>query len=255
MKRGLLRAAAALLVALLAGALGPACPSRDLQVDVTVDGAVTVFLACEAFRDACTPGPACNHNRFLCDAACRLRDACNPGPGETATWDPTVPMAARMLLMTTDPLTVQAQGSCEPLDLRGCLLPESGGCAPLGTDATACFTDAIRAAVDASLGSDLTFGGFHDPSTTLLVLSLFEVPGSPGVCGTPFSVTDSVCSGSNLVAAAGFAPPLAGGTYDITCASCFQSERSSIGHDTGPCPTTLDACFARRVADVLAASP
>jgi hypothetical protein len=247
-------AGGALLAAVLLGALGPGCPSRDLSVKVTDAGSNEVIVACESFRDACAP-TVCHHNHFLCDQfTCKLRQACTVGAGKTA-WDPTLPMAAQLILLSaTDPLNVEAKGSCRLLDLRGCIPVVEGGCAPITVDSTECVGTAMGAAVKTSLGDDLTFGGFTDPTSALLALAFFQVPGASMACDTSAVVTPGVCTPENLVAAAGFAQPLGESLYDITCASCQAGELESFGRDTGPCPsdTKTSTCFAQRVHDALA---
>jgi hypothetical protein len=254
-KRAWRRAAAAVLTAAFGGALGPACPSRDLAVQVTEAGSNEVVVACESFRDACT-GTACHHNRFLCDqVSCHLREECTVGAGLT-TWDPTLPMAAQMILLSaTDPLRVEETGACLLLDLRGCIPALAGGCAPITVDGESCVAGVVSAAVAASIGPDLTFGGFTDPSSALLALAFFQVPGGATACGASPAIVPGVCASENLIGAAGFSPPVGGSVYDISCASCQAGELDSNGRDTGPCPTADGVCFAQRVGEALARAP
>ena len=48
---------------------------------------------------------------------------------------------------------------------------------------------------------------------------------------------------ADLVACAGLEPPLGGGIFDISCASCQGGSRSAPGPDNGPCPQPGGVCF------------
>jgi hypothetical protein len=246
---------AAVLTALL-GAVGPACPSRDLEVQITNQGADTLVLACESFRDACAPA-ACHKNHFLCDQiSCQLRDACelvgNP------TWSPEQSMGMMLLLLQTSPavVTVANASPCVPLNLRPCIFDPLGkvGCDAPVTDTTACITAQISTAVTSALGSGFTFSGFTNTEDVSLVAAFYHKPGNEASCDPSVLVNPNDCATANLMAVAGLGQTSGGTTYDITCASCQGGPHGSTGQNNEPCPVSTDACFLARVQAALLAA-
>lgn len=252
------RIAAAALVIAFAGIAGPACPSRELVVHVSGDAGVgTLVFACESFRDACATLASCHKNVLLCEqATCSLRQPCEiPGNPE---WNPALPMGMALLIVSVDKgeAAIAARSPCVPVNLRPCIKDKTGiiGCPDAPDDVAACAEDVVGRAVTSALGSGLSFDGFTSPDEALLVAGFFRKPGGLPACDDSALVSPDDCSAENLVAAAGFAQPVGGGAFDITCASCQGSTRSSLGRDTGACPVAKGECFAKRVADALAAT-
>jgi len=248
-------AVAAAFVALV-GAVGPSCPSRDLEVQITSDGASTLVVACESFSDACSP-LSCHKNHFLCDqVTCALKDVCDVS-GNPA-WAPEQSMGLMLLVMDTSAstLSIEAASACVPLNLRPCIYDPAGkvGCPTPVKDATACFTDAIAQAVEGALGSGISFPGFTSTDGTALVAAFFQKPGGETSCNPSVLVNPEDCLAGSLTAAAGLGTPIGSSMLDITCASCQGGTHSSTGPNNSPCPVTTDQCFLGLVTQALAAS-
>jgi hypothetical protein len=246
-------ALAALFTAAIGGS-GLACPARALDVNITANGVNTLVFGCESFRDACATLKACRHNVLLCDqSTCELRQECALPNG--AEWTPWQTMGMRMLLLAPSgsDLNLKTRTACVPLNLKPCILDKAGliGCPDAPADAGACAEDVFREAAQAALGSGLTFDGFSSPDDALLVAALYRKPGMESSCDPSVLVAPDDCATENLVAVAGLAAPLGGGTYDITCASCQGGPRTSLGPNTGACPVSANACFLQRIAALL----
>jgi hypothetical protein len=251
-----LLAAGALAVAL--GIAGAGCPSRALSVEISTDGAGTVSLACESFRDACGTPKACARNPLVClsdGASCKLRNGCDlPGNPE---WAPTLTMGLSLALVeaTGKGLALRRRSACVPLNFRRCVKDPTGlvGCPDGAADLEGCVTSTLVAAVDDALGAGLTFDGFESPDEVILTALFFHKPGDEASCDPAVTVSPEDCTAGSLVAAAGMAAPLGKSTYDITCASCQSGPHGSLGRDNGACPVTGQQCFLQRIADLLAA--
>jgi hypothetical protein len=272
-RRWPLRAALAALLVPAAALLGQGCPSRDLEVELTADGANTLVTGCESFRVACTPAN-CHRNRFLCDqSTCTLRNVCSltDGGHTNPDWQPDTPMGLRVLLLKVSPdsLTVLDASPCVPLNLRPCILDptELFGCTcitnplgpvtctdPNGQATLSCARDTLAQTVDRAMNSGTDFAGFTDPDSVTLVAAFFQASGSIAPCDAGVLVNPTDCAVGNLSAVAGLGAPSGGSTYDISCASCQGGTHESYGPDNAPCPITTDECFLQRVGDALLAS-
>ncbi len=270
--RARLRALAAVATVLFLGATGVACGSRDLEVEITSDGASTLVTGCESVRDACATLDACRKNRFLCDqTTCTLRDACSLG--SNPAWAPDLPMGMRLLLLevTPDSLTIQAASPCVPLNLRPCILDPTGiyGCKciqnplgpvtcgsdPTGAATYACARDTLAQAVEKAMGSGTSFSGFSNPDSVTLVAAFYQASGTVAPCDGGVLVNPTDCASGNLTAVAGLGAASGESTYDITCASCQGGLATAYGPDNAPCPASADACFLQRVSAALVAAP
>jgi hypothetical protein len=262
-------AAAALLIAGVAAVTASGCPARNLEVQITSDGADTLVVACESFRDACEPTLSCHRNHLLCNQeTCELRDACTVHGG-ALQWTPEQAMGMRVFLFEFDDssgtVTIKSASSCVPINLRPCIWDKSGtvGCpciqGPLGPEictdpgsgpTLSCIRDTLAEGVQAAMGGGMGFSGFTDLSNVALVAGFFYMDGA-APCDAGVTVGPGDCAPANLIAVAGLAAPVGSTTYDITCASCQGSTRSSFGADNAPCPATMDACFLQRVSSAL----
>jgi hypothetical protein len=246
---------AALFIALIGGAC-PGCPARDLEVQVTDAGAGTLVVACESFRDACSPA-SCHKNHFLCDQiTCELKGACEV-PGNPV-WVPEQSMGMKLLVLEagTASVDIKASTSCVPLNLRPCIYDPAGkaGCATPVTDPNACFTAAIAQAVSSALGSGVSFSGFTSTDNVALVAAFFHKPGDEASCDASVLVNPNDCLAPSLTAVAGMGAPIGSSQLDITCASCQGGTHGSTGPDNAPCPVTTDDCFLSLVATALTAA-
>jgi hypothetical protein len=253
-------AVAAFFAALLGAALA-ACPSRDLQVQITTAGANTLVVACESFRAACEPDAGCHLNHFLCDQVkCTLKDACEARTeaGPNPSWRPEQSMGFKLLLLqaSIDSVTIENESPCFPLNLRPCIfdpIPDSG-CADSGVNTDECITQAISAAVDNALAGGLTFPGFTSTDNVALVAGFYHKPGAEQRCDSNLPMDPTACDNANLMAVAGLAAPIGSNLFDITCASCQGGTHGSYGGDNAPCPVTKNACFLQRVLAALVAA-
>ena len=239
------------------GALGLSCSARQLDVEITDDGANTLVFACESFRDACTGPQTCHHNHILCDqTTCELKQQCEVAGNPE--WTPEQSMGMRLMLLTAtaDSIDIKKTSPCVPLNLRPCIADPSGlfGCADAPSDSTACITSAIAQAVQSALGSGLTYDGFTKPDDVALVAAFFHKPDDEASCDATVLVRPDDCDAGNLVAAAGLAAPIGSSSFDITCASCQGATHGSLGPDNVACPVTDDQCFLQRMAGALQAS-
>jgi hypothetical protein len=273
-RRRRLRLALAALLAPAAAILAQGCPSRDLEVQITSDGANTLVTGCESFRAACSPA-SCHKNRFLCDqTTCALRNACilDAGSPTNPDWEPDTPMGMRVLLIQTSPdaLTVLDASACVPLNLRPCILdptevfgckcienplgPVTCGSDPTGDATLACVRDTLAQTVERAMGTGTDFSGFTSPDSVTLVAAFYQASGTIAPCDGGVLVNPTDCATGNLSAVAGLGAPSGGSSYDITCASCQGGTHESYGPDNAPCPVTTDDCFLQRVSDALQAS-
>lgn len=258
-----LRLGVAAFFAALVGAAVAACPTRDLEVQVSSAGADTLVVACESFRAACDPDAGCHLNHFLCNqVTCTLKDVCEASTeaGVNPPWRPEQSMGFKLLLLEASPdsVTVENQSPCLPLNLRPCIFdpttPKS--CADSGVDTDQCISAAISAAVDMALVGGLTFPGFTSTDNVALVAAFYHKPGDEETCDPRIVVDASACADSKLIAVAGLAAPIGSNVFDITCASCQGGTHGSYGDDNAPCPVTADGgpCFLQRVLTALAAA-
>ncbi|HEY3593350.1 MAG TPA: hypothetical protein VGL13_05735 [Polyangiaceae bacterium] len=109
-----------------------------------------------------------------------------------------------------------------------------------------CLADALNQQLDGAIPDGLGFNGLDDPSHMQLVLAMFQ-PSDPNGPNGP-------CDPVNLVACAGFAQPLGGGDFDISCASCQGGTKSPQGRDNTPCSATR-GCFLNACAALIGGSP
>jgi hypothetical protein len=251
-------------------ASGLACPSRDLTVQITADGAQTLSTACEAFRGACA-GAACHADTSICTQdTCQLRQICKLG--DNPQWSASVTMGMRLLLVTVTPdsLTIKTSSPCVPLNLRPCILDptETTGCMcivnpldasmtceqDLGDAQQACMRDTLALAVESAMGTGFSFSGFTSTDGVALVAAFYQKPDQESSCSTSVLVNPSDCTRQQLTAVAGLGTPSGSANFDITCASCQAGPHDAVGPDNGPCPATTNACFLQRVASALQAA-
>jgi hypothetical protein len=111
-----------------------------------------------------------------------------------------------------------------------------------------CLAENLNQQLDGALPQGLGFDGLSNPDDVQLVLAFYQ----------PIdAATVSSCNRADLVACAGLAPPLGGGNYDISCASCQGGPKNAPGPDNGPCPKPKSTsgksyCFLEACNDILA---
>jgi len=99
-----------------------------------------------------------------------------------------------------------------------------------------CLAEALNQQLDGAIPSGLGFDGLHDPGQVQLLLAIYQAADP--------AVADVTCGEANLVACAGFAEPLGGGNFDISCASCQGGSKTPAGRDNTPCSAPR-GCFLR----------
>ena len=216
--RRITRKLALVIAIFVPGALGLACPAKDLDIAITQGGLGFLTLSCappqacaEKVAAVCLKTRACAWDGAVCRGACRI-------PG-------TAPIAfehlhdLQVLLFSSNPSKLQKKSACVAV-------------APCLADDFQCRRRSIEDAVTASIdgGADLTFSGFKDPSDGFAALAIFERPASATGDEPPS------CGSDRLVACAGLDVPLGESKLDIECSSCQNGAHTAIGENTRPCP-------------------
>jgi hypothetical protein len=257
------------LVVALVGLLGPACPTRNLEVQVTAAGADTLVVGCETFRSACVPDGGCHKNHLLCTQdTCQLRQACTLGKNPDWSADQTMGMRVLLVELSTGADVVKSASGCVPLNLRPCILDTGGvnGCPcienplgpetcktdPSGAATLACIRDTIAQALEHAMPDGETFSGFKSTDNVSLVIAFYNAQ-KQATCDGGALVNPNDCAVANLTAVAGMAAPIGSTAFDITCVSCQGGPHGAVGPDNAPCPATMNACFLQRVAAALTA--
>jgi hypothetical protein len=230
--RRIARNAALLVAVLIPGALGLACPAKDLDIAITKRGSAFLTLACTQHQNcadkthvACLKAGACIWEESACVGRCRIPD--NP----PATFDGLHDM--QILLFSSNPANLRKRSACVAV-------------APCTSDdVVSCLESSLNDAITRSLGetsSDLTFDGFESTADGFGAVAIFERPTTSDGSEPPSCVPE------RLVACAGLDVPLNETKLDIECASCQGGQRTAVGESTRPCPADLAApegCFLR----------
>jgi hypothetical protein len=228
--RRITRKLALAIAILVPGALGLACPAKDLDIAITARGVAFLTVSCSSAQacadklaSACIKNKSCAWDGAVCRGACRI-------PG-------TAPLSleglhdVEVLLFSSNPASFRKPSKCVAV-------------APCPSDDLVCIRNTINDAVTASLttDTDLTFPGFEDPSDGFAALAIFERPASATGDEPPS------CIPERLVACAGLDVPLNEDKLDIECSSCQNGARTAAGENTRPCPANLinpKECFLR----------
>jgi hypothetical protein len=211
------RFAAAAPVFLFAALAAAGCPDRQATLVITSDAIVTLRQACHPCAPRVEDGgiePAC---------ACFLTSRPSPELERRTS-------QARLFLITPSDGKVRDTSKCMTL------FP----CADAGRPDN-CLAENINQQLDGALPQGLGFDGLQNPDDVQLVMAFYQAVDASSLTS---------CSRADLVACAGLAPPLGGGNYDITCASCQGGAKNAPGPDNGPCPKG-DGCFLQDCDAVL----
>jgi hypothetical protein len=209
------RAVTALLVVAIAGA---GCPPREATLAITAAGVAWLRTACQQCARTVDGGaePSC---------ACSIGNRPPPDLERRA-------MQARLFLITPASGAVRDASKCMTL----------APCGDAGRPVN-CLADSLNQQLDGAMPQGLGFDGLDNADDVQLVLAFYQPPDAESI--TP-------CSRADLVACAGLRPPLGGGNYDISCASCQGGSKSAPGPDNGPCPRTKGSCFLQECNEILA---
>jgi hypothetical protein len=212
------RVAAALPVFLFVAVAAAGCPDREASLSVSSEGIGVLVKACRACDRLDDAGvePVC---------ACALTD--RPGPEVESR-----SMQARLFLITPSDQKVRDASKCMTL------LP----CADAG-HRDDCVAENLNQQLDGALPNGLGFDGLSNPDDVQLILAFYQAVDAASITS---------CNRADLIACAGLAPPLGGGTYDITCASCQGGSKTAFGPDNGPCPMSKSGCFLKDCDTLLA---
>lgn len=229
--RRIVRTTALGIAVLVPGALGLACPAKDLDVVITQGGVVFLGFACSQaascagkLHAGCLKSAACAWDGSACRGKCRI-----PGNPD---WSFDGHQDLQVLLFSSNPARFRRASECVAL-------------APCpADDLVACTEKSLNVAVTAALsaGAELTFDGFQDPSDGLIALAIFQRPDGADSAAPPS------CAPERLVACAGLDVPLNETRLDLECASCQDGPRTAVGESTRPCPANLldtRECFLR----------
>jgi hypothetical protein len=229
--RRITRKLALLVAVIVPGALGLACPAKDLDVVIKAGGvAFLVFSCAEPQGCAAKSKLVCDKNNKVCEwdgAVCR--GACRIPGNAPALFGGHFDL--QVLLFSSNPASLRKTSTCVAVD-------------QCDADDRVCMTDSINRAITAALGTgpELTFDGFDDPSAGFAALALFERPATSNGSERPS------CTPASLVACAGLDVPLNEDRLDIECSSCQNGARTAVGESTRACPANLlsaKGCFLR----------
>jgi hypothetical protein len=202
---------------IFAALLGAGCPSREETLAISSDGVLTLVTACrpcDGTEDGGL-GPSCS---------CMV--GTHPPPDiEHRT------LQARLFLVTPNDKTVRDAGKCMILSACG----DAGQ--PAG-----CLAERLNQQLDGAIPHGLGFDGLERTEEVQLILAFYQPLESARVAS---------CDHADLVACAGLEPPLGGGHYDISCASCQGGVASAPGPNNGPCPKPASSCFLQDCEDIL----
>jgi len=212
------RLAAALPPFLLAAVAAVGCPPHETTLSITAAGGAVLVTACQP----CAPAN---------DAGIEPVCACTLGIREPPDLKGRS-MQARLFLITPSNQAVRDASKCMTL----------APCADAGRPAP-CLAESLNQQLDGAMPQGLGFDGLENPDDVQLVLAFYQPPDAASVAS---------CSRADLFACAGLAPPLGGGNYDISCASCQGGSKSAPGPDNGPCPRPKRSCFLEECNDILA---
>lgn len=228
--RRITRRAALLLTLLVPGALGLACPAKDLDVVIKASGVAFLTVSCAEpqacaakSKLVCDNNKACEWDGAVCRGACRIPG--NAPPSFDGHLD------LQVLLFSSNPARLRKTSACVAV-------------ASCAADDRPCTTKSLNEAITASLGAgpELTFDGFDDPSAGFAALALFERP------ATSDGSEPTNCTPTSLIACAGLDVPLNEDRLDIECSSCQNGPRTAFGESTRACPANLlsvKGCFLR----------
>lgn len=255
------RLAAASLFAAALGAVGLACPSRNLDIAIDANGLLTVVEACEAIEHVCDGKVRATCDPIFCQwepptptapGFCHINNPCTLAPGGMHAYAVGSATSLQLVLLNAGALQVQALGPCVCFDDRD-FLCQDGGSGGLQSAAD-CWAASIDTKLAAQMPAGLTFSGFNDPDQGILAMAWFQPISDAGCDALPEAGTALCSDPRNIVACAGLGAPAGASTYDITCASCRDGVHGSIGNDNGPCPSTPAAandagtCFLQSCA-------
>lgn len=230
--RRITRTIAMMIAILVPGALGLACPAKDLDIAITQRGVNFLMLSCapppacaDKLAAFCIKNRACAWDGAVCRGACRI-------PG-TAPFSFTRLHDLQVLLFSSNPSKFQKQSAC--VTVAPCLEDDDPQCLRKSID------DAVAQSINQ--GADLTFSGFKDPSDGFAALAIFERPANATGEEAPSCVSD------RLVACAGLDVPPNENRLEIECASCQNGPRAAVSESTRPCPVAAPLnqkdCFLR----------
>jgi hypothetical protein len=193
------------------------CPPREATLSITSSGVSALVTACR---------PCARTEDGGIEPTCACSIASRPPPELDRR-----PLQARLFLVTPANQRVRDTSKCMTL------LP----CVDAGRPVD-CLAASINQQLDGALPQGLGFDGLENPDEVQLVLAFYQPLEASSVAS---------CDRSDLVACAGLAPPLGGGNYDITCASCQGGPKAAPGPDNGPCPRPKGSCFLEACNDLL----
>ena len=95
-----------------------------------------------------------------------------------------------------------------------------------------CMAESINQQLDGAIAKGLGFDGLQNPDDVELFMAFYQ---QQEFLEDPEETLPS-CRRVDLVACAGLAPPLGGGEYDMSCASCQDGLRNPQSRNNGPVP-------------------
>lgn len=217
-----------LLTVSLVGAtlIASGCPARQQQILITSGGAQWLINACNRIclsrteEDGGGSEPPCT--------SCGLPGHLPPEFSQTLNSSST-PIQARLFLVTPGAKATDARIR----DASKCMiLPSVKGPRTLA--------DGLNQQLDGAIANGLGFDGLQNTQDVVLFMAFYQ---QQDFQAPDAGEEQSLCRRVDLVACAGLAPPLGGGEYDMSCASCQDGSRNPQSRDNGPCPKYGAQCF------------
>jgi hypothetical protein len=211
--------------------LASGCPAREQQILITPGGVQSLTAACNR--------PCLRGVEEVDAGAAAISPVCPGSCGLAGHLPPEFrqPTQARLFIVTPADNRVRDASKC--MTLPGCR--ESGR--------AACLAGGLNQQLDGAIAKGLGFDGLQNPDDVELFLAFYQ---QQDFLEEP-EESQPACRRVDLVACAGLAPPLGGGEYDMSCASCQDGPRNPQSRDNGPCPRDNNtSCFLQKCDSWLA---
>jgi hypothetical protein len=198
------------------------CPVREQQILITTSGVQSLTGSCNrpCVNSVETEDGGVMSVPRVCSASCGL-------PGHLP---PEFSQATQARLFIVTPASKRIRDSSKCMTLPPCRAAGRAGC----------LADAMNQQLDGAIANGLGFNGLENPDDVVLFMAFYQQqdfqPQDP-------AASQPSCRRVDLVACAGLAPPLGGGDYDISCASCQDGAKNPQSRNNGPCPKDNGSCF------------
>lgn len=224
-----------LLTASLVGAalLGAGCPAHEQRIVITTSGAQSLTAACNrpCARSVDAEDAGVTEIPPPCPGTCAL-------PGHLP---PDFAQSTQARLFVISPANKRIRDASKCMTLTHC---KAAGRA-------ACLAAELNQQLDGAIANGLGFDGLENPDDVELFLAFYQ---QQDFQQEETEESQPSCRRVDLVACAGLAPPLGGGEYDMSCASCQDGAKNPQSRNNGPCPKDANSCFLEKCDSWLASN-